>query len=393
MSEETQFMNFLNNPSEVVNTTGFRIASAAIKFTGMIIFAVVGTTISGFKFSNLRDALEIAFWISFAVLLAEQIYAASIGFDLGRFLFFKANKKAQEALETSEDYIEGIVDDEGKVILKGIVYDQTEAIQAIDEINKEDKIALIKKRMEELIGIFESKRSLYESNKKNFWLIPKAMRITKKKFKLFFRKKTAVEYCEKQIGYGEKMLENERAILQVPNKNVQNFTELTYEDLVSNSEEFSQATESRHHMRSEKKRKQKNQVKKAFFKLASSLLGPAILWGTLKDVEGSYIAYTVFMMFIQFLMGVKESKDIVDNILVINETRRAKAIKTIHSKIPKIKEANKEAELKRLAEEKKQAEAKRIQEAQSGNANDNKKQPEEKPAEERRAELKLNPTN
>lgn len=384
MAEESQFMNFINDPSEVINTTGFRIASAAIKFTGMIIFAVVGTTISGLKFSNLRDVLQISFWISFIVLLAEQMYASSIGFDLGRFLFFKANKKAQEALDTSEDYIDGIVDDEGKVILKGIIYDQKEAIQAIDEINKEDKMALIKNRMEELIGIFESKRSLYQVKKKNFWVIPKIMKITKKKFKIFFRKKTAVEYCERQINYGEKMIQNERAIMQVPNKNVQNYTELTYEDLISNSEEFSQTTESRHHMRSEKKRKKQNQVKKTLFKLAASLAGPVILWGALNDVEAGYIVYTIFMMFIQFLMGIKESKDIVDNILVINETRRTKALKTIHSKIPEIKKKNKEVEEKRLAE----VEKNKIEKAEI-----KAKESEQKSDEEVKTKLQLNPTN
>jgi len=349
--ESNAFMDFLNDPSQVVRSTGFTVGTASLKFVAMMVFAVIGTTVGGVRFDNIRDVILLSFWIPVAVLMAEQFYAQSIGYDLGKSLMSSANKPLRDANTMSETLILGEYETEsGKEIIRPLNKDSQYVNIAIDRINKEDKVLLVRKRMEELIGIFDTKLAVFESLKKKRYLFPRRMKIAKKKNKLFWKKASAVAFCQAQITYGTTMLKDDKAILAVPDDNVKGYTVLSWEDLTSNQDEFKSGNESRHNMRSEKDARVKGATKKAITKLVSSMIGPTILWGALADVDFGYIAFTIFMMIIQVGMGFKEAHTNVQQIVVINASRRLQALKAIKATIPEIK---KEEEDKRLESERK----------------------------------------
>jgi hypothetical protein len=329
-----QFMNFLNNPSEIINSTKFNIFSAAGQFFALIIFAVIGASIT-FRFENFRDIWNLDYWISVIVLLVEQLYAYQIGYDLGKSMSINANRELKTNNEQIEALIEGVYDNDTEVI-RALKKDSAYIDLALNELMDEEKINLVKTRMKEIIEIFKSKLDYFESLDKQKFLFPKKVAISKKQKKRFWRRATAISYCKLQISNGNKMLKDDESILAVPDNNVPGFQRLTYADIVSSQNEKVEGNVSKYYQRSEMQIKAKMFGKKALIKLGLSMIGPAILFGALFE-NGGAVVYSIFVLVLQFASGFKFGSTMVINVILRNTVNRLKAIKDIQLKIPEIK--------------------------------------------------------
>ncbi len=337
MNENTnQFMNFLNNPSEVINSTKFSVFSAFGQFSALLIFAVLGASIT-FRFENFRDIWNLDYWISVVVLLIEQLYAYNIGYDLGKSMSMNANKQLRTTNEQIEGLVEGVYDKDDKEIIRPLKRDSAYIDPALNELMDEEKVSLVQTRMKEIIQIFKSKLDYFKSLDRKKFLFPRKIAITKKQSKKFWRVATAIKYCEMQIENGNKMLKDKESILAVPDNNVAGFQRLTYADIVSSQNEKAQTGVSKYYQQSEGQIKAKMFGRKAIIKLGLSMIGPAILFGALFENSGAVI-YSMFLLVLQFAGGFKFGSIMVVNVILRNTVNRLKAVKDVQLKIPFVKD-------------------------------------------------------
>lgn len=331
------FMDFVNDPSQAIKSTKFSLLSSGIQFVALVVFAVVGASI-GFRFENFRDILDLNYWAGVIVLLVEQLYAMNIGYDLGRSMSLSSNKELSTTTDQAEDLIEGVFDENNKEIIRPLKKDSAYVDQALQEIMDDDKIALVKDRMREIIEYFETKLDYYKNINKKFKLIPIKIKVGRKK-KRFWRIASLVSYCEMQITDGKEMLNNNQAILAVPDANVPGFNRFKYADLVSNQESSVKERVSKYHQRNESEVKAKMYGKKALTKIIMAMIGPAILFGaTAGDQTVGMVIYSIFLLFIQLGNGFKAGSSNVINVVLYNAVNRLKAIQDVKHKIPIIKE-------------------------------------------------------
>lgn len=331
-----QFMTFLNDPSQVIKSTKFSMATAATQFIGLTFFAIIGASIS-FRFESFNDLLDLNYWITVVVLLVEQLYAHNIGYDLGRSMAMNANEELKIANTQMTAIIEGVKPEEGKerVSLKK---DSAYVESAIEVLTNEDKVNLVTKRMKEIIKIFESKLDYYKSLNNKRWLFPRYVKIKKRCNKLFWNRSKLVKYCELQIANGKDMLDHEDAILAVPDKNIVGYQRLEYANLMSSQSDIVSGSVSRYHQRSESAEKAKMAGRKALKKFAMASIGGSIVFGALGGSQAwGMIIYTVFLMLIQLASGFKFGSDNVVKIILYNATNRLKALQDIRKILPDIK--------------------------------------------------------
>jgi hypothetical protein len=159
-----------------------------------------------------------------------------------------------------------------------------------------------------------------------------------KKKKRFFKKTSAINYCERQINDGKKMLNNKDAILAVPDANVKGFNRFKYADLVSNQESGVKGRTSKYHQKNETEVKTKMFGKKALINIAMAMIGPAILFGaTGGDQATGMIIYSIFLLFVQLGNGFKTGSTSVVNVVLYNAVNRLKAIQDVRHQIPEVR--------------------------------------------------------
>jgi hypothetical protein len=239
-------------------------------------------------------------------------------------------------------------DDKKTILIDSIQKKLKSAKKALKKLNAEDKIEFVVKKLNEIIDLFENRRDFYAGFKHKRFFFPKIIKLSKYKNKFFWRKKTAIEFCQKQIADAKALIKNPNKILATPNKKIKGYTELSWEMLITNSDDYVTSNESKHHIRSLKKARAKSVGKKMGMKFIMSMAGFGILFGALKDVDLGYIIYILFLMFMQIAKGLKEAYTHVKQIVIINAVRRADALKSINNAISGI-----EAEDKRIADEEK----------------------------------------
>ena len=334
-AKSNQFMNFMNDPSQVFNSTKFNVATAATQFFALMFFAIIGASIS-FRFETFRDILDLNYWITVIVLLVEQLYAYNIGYSLGRSMMINANKELKTTNDQIEMLVEGVYDEKtNEEIVRPLKKDSSYVEPALDVLMNKSKIELVKKRMKEIIEIFNSKLDYFESlNNKRFWF-PKRVRVAKHKGKWFWKRSSAMFYCANQINYGKKMLKDEETILAVPDRNVAGFQRLAYVDVISSQSESGNFGVSQYYQRSEAKAKAKAFGRKAIIKLGMALMGSSIFFGAMAGSQTlGMIVYSLFILIIMFASGFKFGSDIVISVILYNAVNRLKAIKDIQRQIP-----------------------------------------------------------
>lgn len=334
VAKSNAFMNFLNDPSQVINSTKFSIATASTQFLALMVFAVIGASIS-FRFTSFRDIWDLDYWISVIVLLIEQLYAYNIGYDLGRSLGVNANKELKITEQQIEYLVEGVYDENGGEIKRGLKKDSSYIEPALAILMDNEKVALLQTRMKEIIGIFESKFDYFKSLPKERFLLPKKIKVAKHKAKYFWRKKSALYYCQSQIKMGKEMLKDRESILAVPDRNVKGFQRLTYADIISSQNERADYGVSRYFQRNEKTTKAKAFGKKALIKFGLAAIGSSILFGVMGGSQAfGMIIYSLFLLVIQLASGFKFGSNIVITIILHNAVNRLQACKDIQKKIP-----------------------------------------------------------
>lgn len=360
-SKANAFMDFLSDPSQIVKSTKFNIVTSGLQFVALIFFAIVGASI-GFRFENFRDILDPNYWAGVVVLLIEQLYAMNIGYDLGRTITINSNKELATTNEQNENIVEGVYDETGEEIIRGLKKDTTYADAALNEIMDEEKIFLVKQRMNDIVLYFESKLDYFNTLEKGFSLKPNKIKVGNIK-KYFWKTSTAIAYCELQIRNGNKMLDNQKAILAVPDANVSGFTRHNYSDLVSSQDEKIKGRVSRYHQKNENDMKKKMYGKKVLVKILMSMIGPAILFGVSGgDQTLGLIVYSVFILLVQLANGMKLGSSNAINVVLYNAVNRLKLNQDIKHRIPLIKKRiEEEQELKKIEELKKVAEQQKNQ--------------------------------
>lgn len=345
VAKSNQFMNFLNDPSQVINSTKFSVATASTQFLALMFFAIIGASIS-FRFDTWRDIWNLDYWISVTVLLVEQLYAYNIGYDLGRSLGLNANKELITTNQQIEMLVEGVYKEDGTEIKRGLKKDSSYIEPALDVLMDNEKVALIQTRMKEIIGIFESKFDYFKTLPKRFFFFPKKVKVAKHKAKRFWRRKSALYYCQTQIELGKEMLNDRESILSVPDRNVKGFQRLTYADIMSSQNEKSDYGVSRYYQRDERATKAKAFGRKALVKFALAATGSSILFGAMGGSQAfGMIIYSLFLLVIQLASGFKFGSNIVITIILHNAVNRLQACKDIQKKIPiLIKEEEKNAQ-------------------------------------------------
>ena len=334
VAKSNQFMNFLNDPSQVINSTKFSVVSASTQFLALMFFAIIGASIS-FKFTTFRDILDLNYWISVVVLLVEQLYAYNIGYDLGRSLGMNANKELVTTNQQIEILVEGVYAEDGTEVKRGLKKDSSYIEPALDILMDNEKVSLLQTRMKEIIGIFESKLDYFKSLTAKQFFFPKKVKVAKHKAKRFWRRKSALYYCQTQIELGKEMLKDRESILAVPDSNVKGFQRLTYADIMSSQNEKSDYGVSRYYQRNETATKTKAFGKKAIAKFALAATGSSILFGAMGGSQAfGMIIYSLFLLVIQLASGFKFGSNIVITIILHNAVNRLQACKDIQKKIP-----------------------------------------------------------
>ena len=351
-NKANSFMDFFNDPSKAMKSTKFSVASATVQFIGLLFFAVVGASIS-FKFTTFRDLLDLNYWITIVVLLIEQLYAYNIGYDLGRAMMVNSNEELKRTNTQINALVEGVYDEQTQEeLIRGIKKDSTIAQQAINELTREDKIELVKTRMNEIINIFASKLELFRSYEKERWFFPKKIVLGKGQRKYFWSKKRAMTYCERQIDYGKQMITDEEAIVSIPDLNVRDYTKLEYANLISTQDDIKGTNVSRYHQRSEIKERAKENGKRALKKIVMASIGGSIVFGAFGgDQALGMIVYTLFLLTIQVAGGVKSGGSNVSKILLYNAVNRLKALKDTQARISDIKQRKPAPEVKEVAKQ------------------------------------------
>ena len=365
-AKSNAFMDFINDPSQIVKSTKFNMATAGIQFVALIFFAIVGASI-GFRFQNFRDVWNLDYWISVVVLLMEQLYAMNIGYDLGKTMTVNSNKELATTQEQSSALIEGAYDNEGNELVRPLKKDSAYIDIALQEIMEEEKVQLVKERMDEIIKYFESKLDYFRALPKRFYFLRLNIKVGKMK-KKFHKRSTAIKYCEQQITDGNKMLENRGAILAVPDVNVKGFTRYNYADLMSNQESGTNIRVSKYYQKNEGQLKAKMFGKKALVNVAMAMIGPAILFGVNGgDQTLGMIVYSIFILFVQLANGFKQGSSNAISAVLYNAVNRLKAIQDVKGRITKVKEAETEKEkLRKLEiESQKEEEAKQLLEQEA----------------------------
>lgn len=355
-AKSNAFMDFINDPSQIVKSTKFNIATASLQFVALIFFAIVGASI-GFRFENFRDIWNLDYWISVVVLLMEQLYAMNIGYDLGKTMTVNSNQELATTQEQSTALIEGAYNEKtGEELVRPLKKDSAYVDIALQEIMDDEKTLLVKERMSEIIKYFESKLDYFKALPKQFYFIRLNIKVGKMK-KKFHKRSTAIRYCEQQISDGYKMLENKDAILAVPDANVKGFTRYNYADLMSNQENGGDIRVSKYYQKSEKQMKAKMFGKKALVNILMAMIGPAILFGVNSgDQATGMIVYSIFLLLVQLANGFKQGSSNAISAVLYNAVNRLKAIQDVKTRIIKIKEVETEKERVRLEELQKQKE-------------------------------------
>ena len=332
-AKSNQFMNFMNDPNQVFNSTKFNVATATTQFFALMFFAIIGASIS-FRMTSFRDVLDLNYWISVIVLLIEQLYAYNIGYDLGRSLGLSANEELKTTNEQTKALVEGVYQNDEEII-RALKKDSSYIEPALDVIMDNEKISLVKKRMKEIIGIFDSKLDYVKSIQKKYFWIPLKVKVAKHKAKYFWRRKSALYYCQTQIELGNQMLNDRESILAVPDRNVKGFQRLTYADVMSSQNEKLNIDSSRYYQRNEKSIKTKVFGKKALAKFALAATGSSILFGAMGGSQAfGMIIYSSFLLVIQFASGFKFGSGIVITVILYNAVNRLQACKDIQKQIP-----------------------------------------------------------
>jgi hypothetical protein len=340
-NESNQFMNFLNDPSQIVKTNGFSIGTASAQFIALILFAIVGASIQ-FRFENIRDIWNLDYWISVIVLLVEQLYAYNIGYDLGKSLSLNANNELKTTNEQIEDLIEGVYDEKTNAeIIKPLKRDSSYIEPALEVLMNEEKVRLVQKRMKEIIGLFDSKLDYFLALKKKRFFFPKKIVIAKHKVKWFWKRSSAIDYCNMQIANGKRMLNDKEVILAVPDNNVAGFQRYTYADIISSQNEKLKENVSKYYQKNEGVIRTKMYGKKAITKILMSMIGPAILFGALFENSGM-VAYSIFLLAIQLANGFKFGANMVISVVLYNAVNRLQAIRDLPKVIASIKSQEKE---------------------------------------------------
>ena len=338
--QSNSFMTFLNDPSQVIKSTKFSMATAGIQFIGLTFFAIIGASIS-FRFESFRDLADLNYWITVVVLLVEQLYAYNIGYGLGRALQLNANEELDKTNKQITAIIEGAKREDGTEI-EALKKDSAYIEEAIEILSNEDKVNLVTKRMKEIIKIFESKLDYFKTLNTKGWLFPRKIKIGSRA-KHFWKRATLIKYCELQIKNGKEMLDNEEAILAVPDKNIAGYQRLEYANIMSSQDEIVQGSVSRYHQRSENKERAKKAGTKALKKFGMSAIGGSIVFGALAGSQAlGMIIYTIFLMIVQVASGFKFGSDTVIKVILYNATNRLKALQDIRKLLPTIKNKEKE---------------------------------------------------
>lgn len=338
------FMKFLSDPSEIINSTKFSIATASAQFFGLIVFAIIGASIS-MRFQGFSDLLNPDYWITVVVMFAEQLYAYNIGYGLGRALMLNANEELAKTNAQIKAIVEGAKDEQGNELIAPLKRDSAYIDQACQELSDADKIELVSRRMREIIKTFESELEFYKALKKKSWFWPKRIKIGRKRV-FFWRRATAIAYCEKQVTQGTAMLQEKESILAVPDKNVAGFQRLEYANLLSSQQEIVIESVSKYHQRSEEKAKAKMAGKKAITKFIMASIGGSILFGALVGSQAwGMVVYTIFLMIVQVANGFKFGSDNVVSIVLYNALNRLKALQDIRKILPDIKSREKKIEV------------------------------------------------
>jgi low affinity Fe/Cu permease len=334
VAKSNAFMNFLNDPSQVINSTKFSIATASTQFFALMFFAIIGASIS-FRFTSFRDIWDLNYWINVVVLLVEQLYAYNIGYDLGRSLGVNANKELKTTEQQIEYLVEGVYEENGNEVKRGLKKDSSYIEPALDILMDNEKVSLLQTRMKEIIGIFESKFDYFKALPKKWFLFPKKIKVAKHKAKMFWRKKSALFYCHSQIEMGKEMLKDRESILAVPDRNVKGFQRLTYADIMSSQNGQSDYGVSRYFQRDEKTIKAKAFGKKAIVKFGLAAIGSSILFGATGGSQTfGLIIYSLFLLIVHLASGFKFGSNNVITIILHNTANRLQACKDIQKKIP-----------------------------------------------------------
>lgn len=334
------FMSFLNDPSQVIKSTKFSIATASIQFSALIIFAIIGASIT-FRFESFRDLLDLDYWITVVIMLVEQLYAYNIGYELGKSMMTNANEELRTTNEQINTLIEGKFDGD-KELVAPLKRDSAYIDKACEILSNEDKVNLVTKRMKEIIKIFEAEYDLQNTIQKRlvarFLIFPYIIKIGNKK-KRFWRRETFLTYCKTQIDNGNEMLDNKDAILAVPDKNIANYQKLEYANLLSSQNEIVNENVSRYHQRSEKVEKAKMAGRKALIKLGTASIGGMFVFGAIAgDQTLGKIIWMIVIMLIQLGNGFKFGSDNVIKIKLYNAMNRLKALQDIRQLLPQLKQ-------------------------------------------------------
>lgn len=348
------FTDYINNPKYIVESRGFNTAAYAGKIAVLFVLTTVGLTISGFKYNSFNDLLSIAYWLSVAVTLIEQLWANDSSYKYGLFLFASINDDMKKANAKSDIIIYGAIDEATGLPLvdektkKPLVTPITDTSKikyadiAVKKISKKEKINHVSKQVQELIDFFENKLEHFKVGKKKRWFFPRAIKVKKFIGKPFWKKESAIAYCKQKITEGKKLINDKKKILSMPNNQIKGYNELDINDLISNQDQAINSNESQYFMRSRKKARTKSVLTKMISKMILATVGLGLMFGAIDTVDSKTIMTIVILILIQLYGGLNEARKHIKSYEVVNSQRRAKVLQIAYNMIPEIEKEEKE---------------------------------------------------
>lgn len=339
--EKETLVDSLLDPKGLKESAKFQVGLASVKMVMLMFFSFMGVSVT-FGLNGLSQLADPGYWIQFAILMFEQNYAYDAGYQLSLALLKKKRQDYRKIVNDCDDLVEGVVDPETqKVVVEAIKVDAPMAHDAIDAINVDGKKEWFQNQCDARIELLNGKINKIK-DRRNPWFFRKAI--------LKYQQNT-ITYLEDKIARIRSVRDDKNILESLKNRTVKGYQMVEYGDIVSDQQEKEKKQHSKYHRRSQKAYESKGFLKRNISRVLTAVMGCVMLYqfATSKDQFGSRMAYTLFIISLQFSSGWSAAVKTMEAIIIYNANERLACLFDVKHRIGVMK--------KNAIEEKKNYEA------------------------------------
>lgn len=342
-NDKGSLVDSMLDPKGLKESGKFQVGLASVKMAMLMFFSFMGVSVA-FGLDGLAQLADPTYWVQFAILMFEQNYAYDAGYQLALALLKKNRADYRKVINDCDDLVEGVVDEVSqKVIVEAIKVDAPLAHDAIDAINVDGKKEWFQKQCDAGIENLNKKINVIKDRR-----MP---------WKIFFRKwvvkarLATIAHLEGKIVRIRSIRDDKETLKSLQNRTVKGYQMVEYGDIVSDQAERSARHHSKYAQKNQKAYERKGFLKRNGSRVITALLGCVMIYqfATSRDQFGSRMAYTLFIMAMQFSSGWSAAVKTMEAIIIYNANERLACLFDVKHRISAMK--------KNAAEEQKKQEA------------------------------------